>query len=123
MQDYKLDYEQANRENDTVLTSQEAVINGQPPIPVGPPFPWDNHMVHITVHRQFLVSEKFRAIHPLIQQEFIAHVNIHFESIIPVKTKGEPKEKNKEGGVTEEDINMEDSQREAPSTAEELTGE
>ncbi len=38
---------------------------------------WDNHQVHIARHNMFRKSDKYRKLHPTIQKEIDAHINIH----------------------------------------------
>lgn len=70
MPDYKLDKENAARENDIFVTGPE---------PPEAPKPWDNHAVHLEEHRNLILSEKFSLLPPEMQQTAHAHVMIHFQ--------------------------------------------
>jgi len=71
MEDHKLDMREAEREND-------AFSQGQP---VPPPFPWQNHPLHIVRHRRFIMSDKFRALPPPVQGVVLEHMMLHSEII------------------------------------------
>ena len=73
MEDYKLDWEQANREND------EFKQGGLIP----PPMPWENAMVHVRIHRPAMLTDWFRALDPIRQGEFFQHVMMHLQSVAP----------------------------------------
>src|SRR3989304_8697481 len=110
MEDYRLDWTQANRENDE-LVEQSAQIDpmmlqmlmqqgqpqgqltqgptgpmgtpGAPMLPptglIPPPQPWENHTIHIHIHRQFIMSDKFKELPPPVQQMMLMHMMLHYQ--------------------------------------------
>lgn len=111
MEDYRLDWTQANQENDLFKDFAQGIqkdpmaaaqfgqaqqqdqmmgavsgMMGMPPeaamaqaqaTPLAQPQPWETHMVHIFIHRQFLMSDFFRALPPPLQQPFLMHMQMH----------------------------------------------
>ena len=57
--------------------NQEMAKGGQP-IPQS----WDEHTIHAKVHADFLKSEEFKRIHPMLQQLVIAHYQGHQQFIL-----------------------------------------
>lgn len=122
MEDYKLDQQKAAEENDLFMQG----------MPVQPPMPWDNHDIHLMTHRKFMVSEKYRALLPVLQVAVYEHVNLHYGVMLeraaaPRKTGsvapggGENKGTaqggggSSEGATDEETIDLE-SQQASPDT-------
>ena len=118
MEDYRLDWTQANQENDQYkewaesITADPAAMQqfqmaqqaqqdmagvgakiGQPPAqlaqpPIPQPLPWETHMVHIYIHRQFLLSDFFRALPPPLQQPMLMHMQMHTMLAAPAPAQG-----------------------------------
>ena len=124
MEDYRLDWTQANRENDEFLEmvkvqgpqimmglqqqqmmAEQAVgqpgpgMTPQPMMPqmVPPPQPWENHGVHISIHRQFLLSDEFRGLPQPFQQMMIQHMLMHFQlAQASMRPQGKPGESSQQ---------------------------
>ena len=106
MEDYRLDWNQANQENDMLvegaaqmdpmmlqaLTAMQGVQQATgvqpgaglgvgamlPPVLLPPPQPWENHTIHLHIHRQFVMSDKFKELPPPIQQMMLMHMQQHY---------------------------------------------
>ena len=136
MEDYKLDWNQANQENDSFIesaammdpmmlqslmqpqagpgtqpgqtapgaTPQPGGPMGAPMMPqlVPPPQPWENHTIHLHIHRQFILGDDFKALPPQIQQFMFIHMQLHYvmaaASIRPQQQSGDGKKSDEESG-------------------------
>lgn len=102
MEDYRLDWNQANQENDglldaisnmppevllqmTAMAPPTGTAAQQPGVPmalpislVPPPQPWENHTIHIHIHRQFIMSDRFKELPPPVQQMMLLHMQQHY---------------------------------------------
>ena len=123
MEDYRLDWTQANQENDqfaeaalmvdpmmlqAMMQPQQGPVGppalgaGQPATPGGPmgapmmpqlvppPMPWENHTIHLHIHRQFIMSDVFKEIPPVLQQMMLMHMQLHYMMASAMQPKGQP---------------------------------
>jgi len=142
MEDYKLDWTQANQENDqfaeaasmvdpmmlqTMMqpqgppgeagTPQMGAAMGGPmgtpmmPQLVQPPQPWENHTIHLHIHRQFILSDTFKEIPLPLQQQMLMHMQLHYMmAMAAMAPKGQP---GQSGQTDEESGSNQESQKAA----------
>lgn len=121
MQDYQMERMDASRENDLFLQG----------MPVHPPYPWENHPIHMKQHKPLTTGERFEQLPPEVQQEVLAHVNGHYQAMqaasgqmgpgqIPPRPPGpaggsDGTAKGDQGG-SEAEMNQQDAQAMSPPT-------
>jgi len=67
VEDFQLDLKEAEQENDLFAQGQ----------PILPPMPWQNHALHISRHRRFIMSDVYKSLPPPMQAEVLNHMMLH----------------------------------------------
>jgi hypothetical protein len=68
MEDYKRERGDASRENDLLVQDR----------PVRQPMPWENHPIHLDIHKAILTGARYESMSPEAQQAVLAHAQMHF---------------------------------------------
>ena len=104
MEDHRIDMEAANKENDAFVELGPQLQQGPPqgaglggpegqqgpggppgadpnqaPPMVPPPAEWDNHGIHITIHRRFYYSDKFQELPDMGKYMVVLHMTQHMQ--------------------------------------------
>ena len=82
-----------------------------PPVLIAPPQPWENHAIHLTIHRQFLVSDKFKELPPPIQMMMLMHMQAHYMMAAAAMPKA--RQPGQSGQTDEESASNSDAQEAA----------